>query len=317
VPIHSPVFFLEYTLSTRRSLIKGSTGLNTVVDPVRVDYDWRTGISDLAVAVNVSIDQSKRINRRTGRTLKQSGDCHSMFCDGGECVFAKDSKLYSLGSDLTSNSLLTSLSTNDFLSYAQVGDRIYYTNGLDLGYVEEGANNTWAKTTDYVGPTSRRYLEGPFAGNHLAYRDGRMFISKDNVVWYSEYLSVDWYRKAKNFIMLDSFVRMIKPVRDGIFVSTEKKIYFFHGETAPTFAKKTVASYPALEWSECIEYLDGESFPDLGFSGPCALWVTAEGAMVGSPTGAVKNLNREKVIYPSGTRGRSLVRGLNFIHTLE
>lgn len=304
-------------MSNRRSVIRGTNGLNTVVDPVRLEYDWRTGISDLAVAVNIYVDEANRPNRRDGRNLKLSCDGHSIFCDGGDCIFVDDSSLYLLGSDLTTKTLLRSLNTDARMSCVQVGARIYYTNSLDFGYIEDGVSNTWAKTTDYVGPTSRKHLEGPFAGNHLAFRDGRMYISKVNVLWYSEYLAVDWYRKARNFLYFNSHIRMVKPVTGGLYVSTENRIYFLHGETVAKFRKDPVTPYPALEWSDCIEYVDGKHFPDLGFSGLCALWATTEGAMIGSPDGRVANLNRDKVIYPKGTKGASLLKGLHFIHTLE
>lgn len=305
-------------MSTYRSLLSGSTGLNTVVDPVRIEYDWREGISDLAVAVNVTITQGNRINRRKGKTLRLSASgAHSLFCDGGECVFVRDSSLYLLGSDSVSSRLLRSLTSNAKMSYAQVGNKIYFTNNADLGYVEEGIACTWSKTTDYVGPVTRKSITGPFAGNHLAFRNGRMYISTDNVLWYSMYLAINWYRLASSFFQFNSHIRMVKPVKDGLYVSTEKRVYFLHGDTPKSFVRDEVVPYPALEWSDAIGHEDGSSFPDLGFSGSCALWVTKEGAMVGSPSGIVKNLNRNKVIYPEGTKGVSLVRGLNFIHTVE
>ena len=70
--------------------IRGSAGLNTVDDPVRIGYNSKTGISDLAAAVNVTISPSRRINRRKGKTLRVLLDSHSLFCDGGECVFIHD-----------------------------------------------------------------------------------------------------------------------------------------------------------------------------------------------------------------------------------
>ncbi|MCK4826926.1 hypothetical protein KA005_64930, partial [bacterium] len=148
-------------------LFRGSTGLNTVDDPTRIKYSPGSGVSDLAVAVNVTTSPSKRINRRRGKTLKIPLDSHSIFCDGGECVFVHDSKLYLLfrisETEFDYRFLYTLLS-NDWMAYTQIEDRIYYTNNTDLGYIENGIRYAWEKTTDYVGPTTQRTYTGPFPG---------------------------------------------------------------------------------------------------------------------------------------------------------
>lgn len=304
-------------MSTRRAYIKSCTGLNTVKDRVRIDYDWRTGVSDLAVAMNIRITPDGRPCRREGKTLlKAISNPHSLFCDGGEALFVASSTLYLLGTDFNYTSI-ASLTSNDYMAYAQVHNRIYYTNGIDLGYVEDGIAYDWEKTTDYVGPTTQRGLSGPFAGSHLGWHGGRMYISKDTALWWSNYLAIDWYDMARNFAQFGTPIRMIKPVDGGLYLSTCKEIIFLKGSVPGEFKKDTVADYPALEWSDAIGYIDGQNFIGLGLSGPCAMWTTREGAMVGSPEGKVINLNKKKVLYPEGTSGRSLIKGLNFIHTIE
>jgi hypothetical protein len=303
-------------LATERKFFRASTGLNIVLDPVRIDYDWREGVSDLAAAINVTISPSGRINRRKGKTLKVPLDSHSLFCDGGECVFVYDSGLYLLETNFFYR-LLRSLSSNDRMAYTQVGDRIYFTNNQDLGYVENGIACTWAKTTDYVGPVTQKIFTGPFPGNHLAFRDGRIYITTGNIVWYSEFQALDWFDMHWNRLHFNTHVRMVKPVFGGIYISSSRAIYFFSGPSAPEFGQKKVTSYPALEWSDAIDYLDGTDVPEMEINGLCVLWGTPEGAMLGTPDGNVINLNKKKVIYPHGTKGASLLRGLNFIHTIE
>lgn len=297
-------------------LLRGSDGLDTVNDPVRIRYSPKTGISSLGVGINVTISPSNRINRRKGKTLKIPLGSHSLFCDGGECVFVHDSKLYLLETDYSYRVLQTLLSDNH-MACTQVGDRIYYTNNQDLGYVEDGIRYAWEKTTEYVGPITQKIFTGPFAGNHLAYHGGRIYISKDNILWYSEYAAHTWYDMARNFIPFNTHIRMIKPVDGGLYVSTSKAIYFLEGLVPGDFIQRKLTSYPALEWSDAIDYLDGTDASDLEISGLCALWGTPEGAMLGAPQGSVINLNKKKVIYPHGTKGSSLLRGLNFIHTIE
>ena len=303
-------------MSKQIPYMSGSTGLNTVDDPTRISYSSKSGVSDLAVAVNVTLSPSGRINRRTGKTLKVLLDSHSLFCDGGECVFVCSSKLYLFETDFSHRELCI-LTSDDFMAYTQVGDRIYFTNNKDKGYVENGISCVWEKAHDYVGPTTQKIFTGPFAGNHLAYHGGRIYISTDNVLWYSQYAALDWYDMARNFVPFNTHIRMIKPVPGGLYVSTSKAIYFLEGLVPGDFIQKKLTSYPALEWSDAIDYLDGADIPDLEISGLCALWTTREGVMLGTQEGQVINLNKKKVVYPEGTKGRSLLRGLNFIHTIE
>ena len=297
------------------SLMRGSTGLNTVDDPTRIAYS-KSGISDLAEAVNIDLSVSGRINRRAGKTLKAPIKAHSLFCDGGDCVFVHDAGLYLLGNDY-SYRLLKTLSADDRMAYVQVGNRIYFTNNRDKGYVEEGKAYEWEKTTDYVGPTTQRVLTGPFPGNHLAYHGGRMYISTDNILWYSEYTALDWYDMARNFIPFNTHIRMIRSVEGGLFVSTSKKIYFLEGLTPKDFVLRTKTAYPALEWSDAIDCINGADIPKFQIEGLCILFVTPEGAVMGTPAGNIFNLNKKKVVYPKGIKGCSLLKGLNFIHTIE
>ena len=68
----------------RLLLFSGSTGLNTEIDPVRHKYDAEKGISELAVARNVDFDYTGRVGNRKGwRYTTVTGNCHSLWSDGG------------------------------------------------------------------------------------------------------------------------------------------------------------------------------------------------------------------------------------------
>jgi len=44
-------------------MLASVTGLNTKVDPVRLEYDPKTGVEELSVAYNVDIDDTGRVGR--------------------------------------------------------------------------------------------------------------------------------------------------------------------------------------------------------------------------------------------------------------
>lgn len=291
------------------TIFKGTTGLNTVSDPVRIKS------SDLQVAVNISIDSSGRPHERKSSKLLQSGNFHSLFCDGGDCFVVKDGSLYNVASDGSLSGIRSGMN-NSRMSYTQVGDRTYYTNSFDLGYIENGVSYVWKKG-EYTGPDTTKVFSAPMPGNHLTAFAGRMFISQGNVLWWSEPFNFGLYNQAESFVQFNTKILMLKPVEGGLFVSTEKNIYFLTGLNPKGWQVNKIANYPAVEWSDSIEYV---SATDLGFDtvGMCALWVTPEGAILGLPTGRIINLNKKKIIYPDNAKtGFGGLIGLNFIHGVE
>jgi len=292
------------------TIYTGASGLNTVSDPVRIDF--KDGITDLQVAVNISIDKSGRINRRTGVTLAQAGSYHSLFCDKGDCFVVSGEYLYRVNDDDTLAEVTSGLTEDEKMAFVQVGPRTYYTNGYEKGFIYEAGSNSWEAGT-YTGPDTNRDFSGPPTGTHLATFNGRMFISEGTVLWWSEPFNFDIYDKAESFIQFFDKIIMVQPVAEGIFVSTEKKIYFLGGAEPRAFTVREVYQYPAAEWSNAVERIESS---EIGFDGgACAVWASREGAILGLPTGQVLNLNKNKVVYPDeATTGFGCIRGYNFIH---
>jgi len=294
----------------------GATGLNTVADPVRVPFQ-KNGITDLQAAVNVSIDKTLRVNRRRGLNLLQAGSYHSLFCDGGDAfVCSAAGAIYRIGPDLSLQGVRSGLTAGARVSFVQVGDYTYYANGHERGRIKDGVSYAWAEGT-YTGPTTNRQFFGPMSGHHLAWAFSRMFIAEDNAVWWSEPYNNDLFNLAESFAPFNTKVLMVKPVDDGLFVSTSKNTYFLAGKKPREFVAQKVAPYPAIEWSDATAYVPGA---DVGLKDPrlCALWASPEGAILGTAGGSIINLNKDKIVYPeTGQKGFGCLIGYNFIHGLE
>lgn len=115
-------------------------GLRNDVSPERFD------LGDLAAADNIDIDKSGALARRAGFTLRRAGAPHSLWADETEtiCMFVEGGSLKQLASDLTTASVLASLSDAvSPVSYARVNDRVYFGNGRDKGIFEAGAVRAW------------------------------------------------------------------------------------------------------------------------------------------------------------------------------
>ena len=292
-------------------IYSGATGLNTVDDPIRIDFQ-ENGLTDLQVAVNVSIDQSNRVNRRSGVQRLQPGSFHSAFCDGGDCFVVRDTSLYQVANNGVLTGIRSGLTADQRIDFKQTGDRTYYCNGYELGFIYNSVSNVWSVGT-YTGPDTNRQFSAPPIGTHLAVFQGRMFISEGSILWWSESFNFDLYNKAESFVRFHDDIIMIQPVDGGIFVSTEKSIYFLGGSVPKEFTFNEVAQFPAIEWSNTVEKVDAT---DIGLEGGLsALWASKEGAIIGFPTGQIFNLNKNKVVYPDdATTGFGCLKGYNFIH---
>jgi len=296
-------------------IFRGSTGLNTVLDPARIPFNAETGISALAVALNVKVDQTGRVSRRDGYAQIRPGKIHSLFCAGKSCVFMRDSSLYELLPDKSEVLLHTNIHSK--LDYAQVNSDIYYTGIADFGIIRNQERVPWS-SPPRVGQNSNRQMSPPpVQATHIAFWGGRIFLSLGNFIIYSEPFGFGWFDLARSYQGFDSYITMLKAVDEGLFISTMSAVYFMTGSTPKDFKVKQVSQEPALEWSVAIDLIDGREIGKQ-IPGLYALWVSPKGASAGGPDGQVYNdITRDSVVYPkTAPVGASLLRGYEFIHTL-
>ena len=294
-------------------LFSSSKGLNTKIQKTRVAYD-EGGAVELTKAVNVSHDYTGRVSRRSGYEVIADGDFHSLFCDGGDCFVGRSRDLYKVNPDRTLTGVRGELS-GDRISFCQVGDETYYTNGAQNGVIRNGTSYPWP-VGEYEGPVTTRSFSGSPVGTHLAYYNGYMCVSVGPVVYFSEPWAPGLFNMSKMFVQFSSDVRMVKPVASGIFVSDEHDTWFFQGPVPEDFVQKKALNYPALEWSEATDYVDGVDI-GLEFPGLCAMWGSRYGAVLGLPDGSALNRSINKIRYPRvGTQGSGLVKDQTFIFNM-
>lgn len=114
-------------------------GLRNDVSPERFEQ------GDLAVATNIDLDKSGRIARRAGYTSKVAGATHSLWADDLQdvCMFVQAGVLRRLAQDYTSSAVLALQNSTDPISYVRVSDRVYFSNGQDIGIYENGQARGW------------------------------------------------------------------------------------------------------------------------------------------------------------------------------
>lgn len=295
---------------------RATIGLVNKVDPGRHKYSERDGVSELAEAVNVVFDDTGDISRRLGyATTAITSACHSLFCDDGICLFVTGDALCLLGEDMTYREL-RNVTLGARMSYAQLGDVVYYMNGREKGFVSNGSSWEWSRPTTVRQPDSTRTYFDPPIGTIVRAFAGRIWVAKDNVIWYSEPFQYNTFALGRCNIPHSSKVVMIAPTVDGIYVSTKSAIYWYGGTDPTKFVVRKVANYPAIFGTD--QQVDGVSVGDGKMtSHVIPIWTATEGICIGLPGGNMINPTFENLVYPKAIEGCALYTGKRYIVNLE
>lgn len=104
---------------------------------------------DLVEAVNVDLDTSGHPSRRAGQTMKVIGASHSLWAEGGLCLFIKDGVMKQLNPDYSTHTLATGLN-DDPMAYLHVAGRTYHSNGAQTGVLDSGHVRAWGIGIDGI-----------------------------------------------------------------------------------------------------------------------------------------------------------------------
>lgn len=120
-------------------------GIRNTVDPERLHVmpTREDGSTDLSEAMNVTLDNSGKPERRDGTSLVRAGAAHSLWAQGDMCLFASGQNLYRLYPDYSSELLVSALTANAPVSYVEVNGRIYWGNGYQSGVIANGIARSW------------------------------------------------------------------------------------------------------------------------------------------------------------------------------
>lgn len=308
-------------MSRHIKIYSGSSGLNTKVDPVRLEYDYRKGVSELAAAVNVVIDDSGRISRRGGFTATDRTEAWRSLFSCGQYALGVTEDALSVIEPNMSYTPIRNVNADAKMRFIRdtdgAQDVIYYCNGYENGRVIGKASHTWPVAT-YSGATTLKEFSAAPIGHLLEVRNSRMYIAKDNFLWYSEPGNYSLYRLAADFFGFQSRIRMVQAVKGGLWVSDSESIYFLSGNIAPILnempIQSKIADYPAKEG--LAVKVKGSKVGN-GFPGIVVVFATEKDICVGTETGELESLTEKNIDLPGGLTGSGFYRDGNYICTID
>jgi hypothetical protein len=303
-------------------VLKATKGLNTKLDPTRIRYTMNTGVQELAVAVNVDIDDTGRLSRRKGFTRRLTGDYHSLFSHKETALCVTGDALSVLNADWTTTPI-RNVTRGATVSYCPVDDKIYYVNGYEIGFVQNKRSYSWVQGP-YVGPDTDRCFQDPPIGSLVRLYNGRIYIAQGDTLWYSEPFDYGRFDLLRNFIHFEGQISMVAPVTSGIFVGTDRNTHFLQGgNPAEGYSKIPVCNYPPIQYTDVafqgklVVDTEGNVELEPSADGECVLWMAKEGICFGGPQGNVVNLTKDKIVMPQALTGSSVVINEKFVGTLN
>lgn len=306
-------------------VLGGWDGLKNTLQPERL------GNKDLVRARNIVLDDSGQPSRRRGYTLKLRGNVHSLFTAyQGVVLGVVNSELSIIDPDY-SHQPLAFIGTDPAagmppLTYAQVGDLVYYVGEIDRGVVSipERSWAPWGDQTDLwlspvVNPTETlpaiagRLLRQPPHATNMTYFNGRLYLGRGPTLWATELYLYNFVDATSGYKLFEADITMIGAVTDGIYVGTKECLWFMSG---PTFAEmKRTWALDAGVIPGSMVYMPGElaNPPQVplvaitpGASG--IMFMSTKGVCIASDGGKVTNMTETKFIFPDSVSAAALYR---------
>lgn len=281
------------------------SGIDNVSKSVRAEYETDTKhyIFPLEVAVNVLIDDKRAIESRKGFSLEVSGtDIHSLWADEKNCFFCDGTSLYELTPDFDTILIRQGL-TRARMVYVPVNDKVYYSNGFEMGYIRNHQSYT-------IEDPQISFKSPLFPGRFMDYHKGRLYIAVQNILYVSDPLA-EYFDIRSGWMIFNSNIRMVRAVERGIYVADEKT-WFINLDDEPVMRKASDET--------AVEYTDVSVIGAFGFNEKIAIWTSPKGICVGRNDGVVENITERKYLLTEKNEGCAFISESNnvkhYINTL-
>lgn len=256
---------------------------------------------NLKDGVNVDIDRAGAIESREGTEMIWSHGTSNLYTNGRDVIGVVANNLSIIYPD--SGWLHTTILANvgsDPWTYVTVGSKIYASNNLEIGYIENG---TW---NEFTAPTQTYKRLFPPC-KHLEFYNGRIYGAVDNLVIFSDpmWFEVIDERNDRSFMQFESEVTMIEECGDGIWVGTKDSLYFIKGASPQEFTLSKITDYGVIAdtgRSLSYTYVNGELWPNV-------IWVTTtKGICALGDGGKFANNMENTYSMPVISRGTAYIR---------
>jgi len=277
---------------------RGFKGINNVEDSLRL------ADTDLAEAVNVDIDDTGMVTTKKGKTLILAGDYRWIWSNGIICLGIRGDDLVSIAPGFTSYTTLMTGVGKFRMEYTQAKNRVYFTNSVIIGYVEN------AQAHLLPAPTEAFMVPMP-PGDFIRYAFGRLWVALGPRLYPSDPLSLNEMDARLAPKQFGGSISMLEFVKNGMYAATDDATYFISGTNPDEMiedARKLLAPYGAIP--RLSSQVAGEFIVEgKNIKGTVVFWGSDHGICMGTDDGEFINLTAQQYEISGGvSAGASLFR---------
>ena len=135
----------------------------------------------------------------------------------------------------------------------------------------------------------------PVGGQLVEYYNGRLYVAKGNIVYFTEPLRYGLHNPVHGYYMFPERVTLLKAVDAGLFVSSDMT-YFIDGSPQPTTKGSTVDLKPVLPY-KAIEgaHCNMPKTKDV-------MWLSERGVILGKQDGSATNVTEKRIAMDVAAR---------------
>jgi len=285
-------------------------GIDNKTDTIRLGSK-KTKINNIVAATNADVDNNRMVSRRAGYTELTTGNFHSLWANGAICLVVEDSILKRMYEDYTRVNIKTGVNGR-WVSYVDHNGIVYATDGIIIGYVLNGAWNDFPAVTAEMDIDKQSVIDyytatriNPPAGQIVRVFNNRLYVARNNVIWFSDPMAFHRVKKKGGFIQMDGYVTLMEPVDDGIWVS-DGNTHFLAGMEPNKFNRVLKAEYSAVI-NTAVD-LNRSLTGDGSIAGQVKMWSSEKGVCLGASGGQFSNLTLKKYTMPTAKVGAAIYK---------
>lgn len=285
----------------------------------------RLGPRDLALALDVDLDDVGQPHRRRGRTKVASGKFHSLWSSDDGTVYAvKDGQLGVVRPDYSFVDTGRTVGSG-LLCYLQLGDPIYFSSADGSGIItEEVKVSAWgpdqpiwyspvAKPSATLAPVGGKWLGKPPPARYMTYYNGRIYGAFGNMLWATEFMLYNYVDRTRTFFQFEGEITMLAAVTGGVYVGTTVGVFWLGGLSLTDMKRQAVMDSPVIPGSAVMMPAELANPRQIGTqvdtpTQVSVAFLTTTGFCVGASDGKCTNLTEARVFFPAAQRASAFFR---------
>lgn len=219
----------------------------------------------------------------------------------------EESPAVSLGQiDVTAGLLLTGLPVAPGCRWRMYltppdGDVLYLAEEFDAVFTQYAVSV-------YPGgaPCETLHLAYMPGGQFVRAYGGRLFVAHGDTLWFSEAFRPHLTAPRHNFVRFVGTIRFVEFVAGGAYVGDDRGVWWLAGEDPTKYILSPVSDAVAVARSSVLVPMHRLGALGSRATADCAVWLSADGYMVGAPGGQVTALHPHRIRLAPQIAGQSV-----------